>query len=458
MSEPPPPPMLRRVVVSLVVIAAALGGGHVLLRRLAALKKDPERAPGGPTLPVVRVVTIGRGDHREVLRGYGIARGLREARVSAEVAGIVRAVSPLLEVGTSVRPPPEITDGHATSGPEPLVRVDRQDLDDALARLKAERLQAVAERKRAEADVANLETQLEVSARRLETARGELRRILTLVPDTLPESEADRQRLAVFALEQLDGELLARRDQARASLAVIDARLAVVDVQSQKALRDIERTNVYAPFPGKITARYVELGALVAPGAPLFDLVDPTTVEVAIALPASRYGQVVSGEADAEGVSHVELRLHEDEDVVWRGPVRRIDPKVDVQARTFRVYVEVEGDEATERIAPGTHVVADVEGALYRDVLVVPREAFVEDRVYVVRAAQAESEDVWVAHERVPRVRAVLAGVTLAEPEGVEDGLQADDQVVITNLEDVADGSRLRILSTENEDRPERPR
>ena len=220
MSEDAPPPLVRRVVVSLIVIAAALGGGHVLLRKLAALKKEPERSGSGPALPVVRVEPLERRDHREMLRGYGVARALREACVSAEVGGLVREVSETLEVGSYVRPPATATNGPAGTSPAaaPLVRIDGQDLEDGLTRLRAERRQGVAERTRTEADVVNLDTQLEVSAQRQSTAKTELRRILSLVPDTLPESEADRQRLAVFALVQIDAELKARRDQAKASV------------------------------------------------------------------------------------------------------------------------------------------------------------------------------------------------------------------------------------------------
>ena len=451
MSEAKPPPLVRRLVVSVIVVAAALGGGHVLLRRLAALKKEPERSTAGPALPVVRAEVLERRDHRETLRGYGVARALRAARVSAEVGGIVREVAETLEVGSLVRPPAMAIDGSAGAPADapPLVRIDRQDLEDMLARLRAERLQGVAERERTEADTVNLDTQLEVSARRLSTATTELRRILSLVPHTLTESDADRQRLAVFALEQMEAELRSRRDQTHASLAVLDARLEVLDAQIHKALRDIERTLVYAPYAGRVAAKYVERGALVAPGTPLFDLVDPEHVEVAISLPASRYGQVVAG-GEAGTVSRVALRFHEDDVVVWRGEVARVDPRVDPQARTFGAYVVVEGESSTRTIPPGAHLVADVDGGIYRDVVIVPREAFVEDRVYVVR--QTDVADVWEAHEIRPRIRAVLAGVVLAEPGADGDGLAAGDRVVVTNLEDVAEGSRLRILLSAGED------
>jgi len=154
MSTDAHPPILRRIVVSVVVIVAAFVGGHVLLKKLAALRKEPERSAHGQTLPVVRAESLARGDHRETLRGYGVARPLRQARVSAEVGGIVREVSEDLEVGNWVEPPAPATTGPGSDGPPPpplgpATRPPRTS-EDGLARLRAERQQGVAERARAE--------------------------------------------------------------------------------------------------------------------------------------------------------------------------------------------------------------------------------------------------------------------------------------------------------------------
>ena len=97
--------MIRRIIVTLVAMAVAIGGGHALMAFLAGLKKEPERRGGEAPLPVVRVVEVRRQDHQEQLRGYGVARAMRQARVSAEVGAIVRAVSPDVEVGRRVAPP-----------------------------------------------------------------------------------------------------------------------------------------------------------------------------------------------------------------------------------------------------------------------------------------------------------------------------------------------------------------
>ena len=86
--------------------------------------------------------------------------------------------------------------------------------------------------------------------------------------------------------------------------------------------------------------------------------------------------------------------------------------------------------------------------------LTVPREAFLEDRVYTVQRSEKEDEaEVWLARLTRPDVVAILAGTVLVQPGEEPDDLQSGARVVVTNLEDIADGSRLRILPTKLDER-----
>ena len=440
--------MLLRIGISLVLVAGALGASVGGFRALAAKRKAPERSVAGAPLPVVRVEPVRRRDYQDVVRGYGVARPLREARVTAEVPGVVRYVAPTLRAGAEVAPPGRGENGSAVVDPDarPLIELDRRDLEDALARLAAERAQSVSDQGRNRAEVANLEAQLQLADRRLDTARAELTRIEKLVPDTLPESEADRQRLAAFALEQLRAEVVSRRDQAVATAQGIDARLDALDVQERQAKRDLERTRVFAPFPGRVVSRHVEVGTRVAPGAPLFDLVDLRHVEVAVSFPAGRYDEVRATSPEGPG-SRVVLRRRAEEDAIAEARIERIDPRIDPRSRTFLVYVELDGGASDAPVAAGEHLLADVEAASFEDVIPVPREAFLGEHVYVVSGTAPDGS---ASARRIrPHVVKMLAEIALVRPEAgvLEDG----DRVVVSNLEDIADGSRLRPVDAEPE-------
>jgi HlyD family secretion protein len=431
-------PLLRRAILSILAVAVLLAIGTYGFRALAGMRKAPERATGGPPLPVVRVETVSRGDHREVIRGYGVAKPYRQARVAAEIPGVVREVAEALRVGAMVGEPGP--DGESAL----LVRIDARDLEDAIERLGAERRQTLADEGRVKAELLNFDAQLAVADKRLATARDEEARIESLVPATLTRSELDRQRLAVFALEQMRGELVTRRSQSDSQLGVIEARLDQLTVRSRQATRDLARAQIRAPVPGRVQARHVEVGLQVAPGTPLFDLVDPRLAEVGIALPASRHREVLAP-GGGRGGSRVQLRLRPGDEPVWEGPISRIDPMIDPESRSFRVWLEIRDGI----IAPGAPVIGDVEGGLTKDVLIIPREAFLAKAVYV--AEPTDEEGVFLAVRRVPRVVRMLSGLALIAPAAPGEGIQGGDRVVVSNLEDIAEGSRIRTVQGETE-------
>ncbi len=386
-------------------------------------------------LPVVRAQALRTQDYVENVRGYGVAHVLREARVTAEVAGVVREISPALRIGGRVEATAADGDGGPSASP-PLIRLDTRDLEDAIARLEAAGTQIEAVLSQNRVEVASLDRQMEVAEHRMDTARDEEHRIERLVEQkTLPESDLDRQRLAVFALEQSQSEIGARREQAIAQRPVLEAQRAANRVEIRQARRDLERAEIRAPFSGRVLARHVEVGSRVAPGTALFDIIDPARVEVGIALAAGQYDAV-----DRE--SRVKVRLRPGGEVVWEGTVDRIDAAIDAESRTFRVWVEVPG----VAVAPGAPVIADVTGRHHENVLAVPREAFLGPTVYVARPTGEGEEAVAQAVE--PDVTALLPGVAIVKPSPDGGGLDTGDLVVVTNLEDIADGSHIDVVRT----------
>ena len=179
------------------------------------------------------------------------------------------------------------------------------------------------------------------------------------------------------------------------------------------------------------------VGARVAAGAQLLELVDPSRVEVAIRLGASRYGEVGAGSA-------VRLRLSDGGPVVWEGTVTRVAPEVDESDRTFAVYCEVSAEDTSAPVPPGAFVLAEVTGRSYDDVMPVPRTAFVEDSVYV--AIPTESAGVAKVELRHPTIYRMLPDVAL-----VKSGLSPGEAVILTNLDQVVEGVRVRTsIATAN--------
>lgn len=103
-----------------------------------------------------------------------------------------------------------------------------------------------------------------------------------------------------------------------------EAELAVAQAQRAIAARIVEKCRMIAPFSGVVLARQAQVGALATPGTPLLRLVDVSSPEIEVQLPAARADELPSADElffDSQG---------------RRYPVRllRLSPVVEKAART----------------------------------------------------------------------------------------------------------------------------
>jgi len=419
--------VLPRVLVSLGLIVAFVAVGAAIFAGLATLRKPPNRDATPPPRTMVKVQRAERSSYRETLTGYGRARALRKAEVSSELAAVVLRISPDLAAGTPVE------------GGYPLVFLDDRDARSAKDSADARLDRANAELSRLRAETDSVAKQLVLVVEEVESSRRELARLERLAEQKhTSASVVDAQSLQVAtrraAQVVLEGRQVTIAAQIQAAAADVQAALA----DQRRADDDLARAVVKAPFAGVIETRLVDAGSRVSPGTPLFRLVDPSQVEVPIALPASRFGDVEAG-------SRATIRLTGGTTDVWTGKVARIAPGVDPTQRTFLAYLEVRADRGRSAVPPGAFVVATIHGREYRDVFVVPRAAFIADRIYI---AKPEEDDLALVEERRPEVLRLLTDVAL-----VSGGIEVGEQVVITSIEHIAAGGRVRIAPPEQAER-----
>lgn len=133
---------------------------------------------------------------------------------------------------------------------------------------------------------------------------------------------------AVGAIADRDTENARRASLAsQAQLEDAKARLA----QAQK-LRDA--TVVKAPYAGIVAERTVNAGDIVAPGAPLFTVVDPATMRLEANIPASQLGSVRRGAPVTFSVTGYPDRR-------FTGTISHIAPSADATTRQVRVIARI---------------------------------------------------------------------------------------------------------------------
>lgn len=266
----------------------AAGAAVAILVALAAGCGDPGKAAdakGAPPAPqevtlspenvaVVEERTLSTGPQLS-----GTLRARREASLRAEVAGAVLQVA--AETGQKV------------SEGQLLARIDDAALQQSLLAARS----GVAAAKNA-----------------LQVAEANARRARTL---------AEAGAAAVQQAEQAEAGL----EAARAQAADAAARATLAEEQAGKA-------RVRAPFSGVVAQRQVSLGDVVAPGAPLFTVIDPARLQFEASIPAARLGEVRPG-------ARVDFVVTGFADQRFEGHLDRVAPAVDPTTGQVRVYVDV---------------------------------------------------------------------------------------------------------------------
>jgi RND family efflux transporter MFP subunit len=273
--------------------------------------------------------------------------------------------------------------------------------------------------------------------------RGE---VLAVLDDTDYRLSNDRARAALAVAEANRAHAQAEKERADSLLKtggitdrdhlaaqvqqqVAEASLAQARAEVAIAGQALARTQVRAPFAGRVAKRFPDPGAMLAPGAPLFTLVDDSVFEFRASVASKDWAKVKAGAAaelaiDALGGARVE------------GRIARVEPLVDERSRSFRVVVEVPG---RADLVGGLFARAVVRVGVVPGALVVPPSALVRDgsdptsaEVFVVRGGKAE------------KVRLALGVET---PDGVQvtSGLAAGDAVVLDPPTALASGAPVLV-------------
>ncbi len=257
------------------------------------------------------------------------------------------------------------------------------------------------------------------------------------------------------AAAKLSAATLARRKTLLASNFVsqqeIDERsadLASKEAQVRSMQANVERLEalasyktVTAPFDGIVTERNTDVGALInggtGSGAAMFVISDAKKLRLYVNVPQSYLPSIKLGAKASVSVPEYAGRN-------FLATVESSAQSVDVASGTTRMQLGL--DNTTGELRPGAY--ADVQMSLTRDTqpLSIPASALIFNnsglRVATVTAAD----------------KVLFKPVTIARDLGREieiaTGLAADDRIIVTPLDGIADGDQVRIAGAGKDGTP----
>ena len=246
------------------------------------------------------------------------------------------------------------------------------------------------------------------------------------------KKELDRSQrlLAAGAIAEREFE------NARLQYTTAMAQLANVKAGYAQANKQLRNATVRAPFSGVVATRTVSEGDVVAPGAALFTVVDPTSMRLEAAVPASQIGMVRVGLPVAFAVSGYG-------DKKFIGQVTRVSPVADPNTRQVAILASIPNSTGT--LVGGLFAEGRVN-AQSRNALVLPATA--------IDQRGATPAVMRVRGGRVERVNITL-GIRDEQRENYEitSGLTVGDTVLLGAAQAIGEGHQVRISSVNDQAR-----
>jgi RND family efflux transporter MFP subunit len=157
-------------------------------------------------------------------------------------------------------------------------------------------------------------------------------------------AEAEQARLKAMlasdALERAE-DLFSRHlipettaDSARTWATITEQSYLQIEADHQRLAVDFDHCTIRAPFAGYTGRKLIDVGEWVAPGTPVFELVDISHIRVRVDLPERLFGQLSIG-------SPVTVQSGDRGNATLTGKVIGISPNASEETHTFPVIVDV---------------------------------------------------------------------------------------------------------------------
>ncbi len=331
------------IVIRIIIIVLIGLGTYGIANQMIKSKEKAKSKKIEKVVPLVDVVERSVGEYQLEVESFGTVRSYFETSLTPEVSGQITSVSPSFRVGEMV------AEG------EILVTIDSSNFETTVAR--------------AEANLILMQSALDEEKVRAAQAKG----------DWL----ASGRKLATAS------NFVLRKPQ----MAAAEANIKVAQVDIKRALLDLERTKIRAPYAAIVTARSASLGNFVTSQNGLGILVATDKAEVRIPLTPAQMQQVAFSSGDK---SELILKDPNNDELEWPAELDRMEPVVDAQNQVNYGIATIEQPYTNEVgvLSIGTFVNVILPSSKKISGYKLPESALVNDKY------------VWLVDEKMKLVRA----------------------------------------------------
>ena len=379
-----------KVLLPILILLAA-GAATVLL-----IVFKPEATEVAPERPVtsVEVLTVQPESVQLTVRSQGTVLPRTESDLSAEVSGRIIGVADNFRAGGSFQ------------AGDVLVKIDPADYEAAVAASRAE--------------LANAE--------------------LALAQETALAEQAAADWAALGQGEPSD--LTLRKPQLAQAKAAIESARANL----KRAERDLARTELTAPFDGRVLSTSADLGQFISavPAAPVARIFATDRAEVRLPVTAREAERLEIRDRHQRPIAL--QKANTANSPTWTARFARMEATIDPETRLLYVVAALDAPfeptaEHPEPLRRGQFVTAEIEGRALSKAHVLPRYALRgSDTVYLVTSRNTlETRRVEIAQSDAERVI-------------ITDGLEPGDRIVTSPIAYYVENMPVEVIDNQSAD------
>ena len=385
------PSLAIKIFLTLLILALAFvaAAGIIMTRPM------PEPVAVAPNVVAIRGIQMEAENIPLTIYAQGVVEPLTASELITQVNGRVAWVSPNFNAG-----------GYFKQG-EPLVKLESDDYEARVGLAEAREVRALAE---------------------FEHATFELNRMRALVKDQLVS-----QAMLENAVRQT---------------RLTEAALKEAQINLDQAERDLDRTELRAPFDAIVRSKAVDLGEFVSMGKPHAQLFAADGFEVRLPVLDTQLAYLnlpssfdTTAPLNSANLPSVRLSAqYAGAAASWDAQLVRSESEIDRRSRMVTLVARVSGTRNALSANPlpvGAFVNAEIEGIPLDNAFPLPRSALRQDNQVLVvdKESRLRFRDVSIARYEQDRIL-------------IQSGLKDGDVVNISPIQAVVDGMEVSVTET----------
>ena len=233
--------------------------------------------------------------------------------------------------------------------------------------------------------------------------------------------------------EGIPQELTTKKPQLKQAKAALE----VAKAQVQSAEKKLNKTEITAPYTGRIQNINIDLGSTIIPGQPVGSMYTSNEIEVTLSVKDSDL-QFLDIPMDGRKLNPdqksivVIKSLYKGEMQEWAGNLERVDGVIDPMTRMIKLIANFKNNfiEETKPILPiGLFVEAEINGKQLEDIFMIPNSALTPN-----------DELLFLNQDDALEIRKVSVLTKMKNHILVKEGMEAGERVVVSKLSIATNG------------------